>query len=325
MRHARHSPAAGYLRRRWAGFGTTVELRLWPHPGRTAAGVVCLVRSVDFLRRAEQRFSRFQPASELSLLNQQAGARVHVSRLLFRLTAASLAAAEATGGLFDPTVQRAMLAAGYVDSFERIGERRPASGAFAWEPGRFREVLLDESEQTIILPAGVGLDLGGIAKGWLADAVVRRLRRFGPAVVDIGGDCAFTPPGPGMAPWLIEIANPWAGKHSLAEIEQRRGGGVATSGVIRRRWWTADGQNHHVIDPRQGRPAKTDLASVTILGPSATAAEVMAKIILLLGRERGCAALAQRPRYAGLLVPMDGALIDVRTGHRPAPISTESV
>jgi thiamine biosynthesis lipoprotein len=250
--------------------------------------------------------------SELSRLNRRAGTPVRVSRLLFGLATDALTAARATDGLFDPTVQRALLAAGYSTTFARIGEGSDANTPPGTKPGRYREVILDAARQTVMLPAGVGLDLGGIAKGWLADAVVRRLGRFGAAAVDLGGDCAFTAPGAHVLPWLIEIADPWADGQPLAELTLDRGGGVATSGIVRRRWWTSQGWRHHLIDPRNGQPAATDLASVTVLAPSAAAAEVMAKVVLLLGREQGTRALDRRAAFAGLLVPLVGPPIHVR-------------
>ncbi len=293
------------LCRRWSAFGTTVELRLWPRPGRAAAAALRLAQSVAFLRRGERQFSRFQPESELSRLNLQAGAPVRVSPALFRLTAAALAAARATDGLFDPTVQRALLAAGYTRSFPLLGDQPTDDGDLETQPGRYAEVVLDAAERTVTLPPGVGLDLGGIAKGWLADAVARRLRPFGVGAVNLGGDCRLTEPGHGAPPWLIEVADPWTDRRVLAEIALNHGGGVATSGILRRRWRTSRGWQHHLIDPRHGRPATTDLASVTILGPSAAASEVIAKVVLLLGHARGLRALARKPGFAGLLVPLD--------------------
>lgn len=323
MQNADHSPAAVCLRRRWSGFGTTVALRLWPRPERLALGALRLSQSAAFLRRAERRLSRFRPASELSLLNQQAGTPVAVSRLLFRLVTAALAAARATDGLFDPTVHRAMLAAGYTRSFDRL----PAVSIAPVPPGAwsggYRGIRLDGARRTIDLPAGVGLDLGGIAKGWLADMVLRRLRPIGAAAVDLGGDVAFTRPEPHDPPWLIDVAGPWGEGRSLAELTLADGGGVATSGILRRRWQTSQGWQHHLIDPRSGRPATTDLVSVTVLGPSAAAAEVMAKVVLLLGRERGTAALARNPRFSGVLVLAEGTPVHVGRTSEPSTQSLE--
>jgi thiamine biosynthesis lipoprotein len=172
-------------------------------------------------------------------------------------------------------------------------------------------VHLDVARRSVRLPPDAGLDLGGIAKGWLADMVLCRLRPFGAAAIDMGGDCAVSAPAPHAPPWVIDIADPWADGRTLATIPLRHGGGVATSGVTRRRWQTSAGVRHHLIDPRSGQSATTDLASVTVIGPSAAGAEVMAKVVLLLGREQGATALEGSERFRGVLVPADGPAVTV--------------
>jgi thiamine biosynthesis lipoprotein len=316
MKHTVVSASDLCLHRRWQGFGTTVELRLWPRPGMAAAGALRLAQSAAFLHRAERRLSRFRPDSELSRLNRWAGRPRRVSPVLLRLVATALAAARMTDGRFDPTVLPALLAAGYTRTFAQLSEAPVGDPARAAVPGRYREVRIDALRRTVHLPRGVGLDLGGIAKGWLADVVLRRLRPLGAAVVDIGGDGAFTPAGVGNPPWMIEVADPWTPGTSVAEMSIDGGGGVATSGILRRRWQTSTGWRHHLIDPRTGVPASTDLASVTVIGPSATAAEVMAKVVLLEGRERGAAALEHDRRFRGLLVPLAGPLVAIRLAQR---------
>ncbi len=166
-------------------------------------------------------------------------------------------------------------------------------------------MYVDRRAATLRVAAGVGLDLGGIAKGWLADAVVRRLQRYGAALADLGGDIALggTPPAPDA--WEIDVANPRDDARVLGRL-RLRGGGVATSGVLGRRWVTANGIQHHIIDPRTGHPTITDLLTVTVAAPSATTAEVAAKAALLLGVKEGCRALAMSDHLAGVLMPVQG-------------------
>src|SRR5262249_39127562 len=158
---------------------------------------------------AEARLSRFLPESELSRINDRAGRPVRVSRLTFRAVRAALAAAHATEGLFDPTAHRALLAAGYDRSFALLPRRMDAPSVLILPlTGRYREVALDPATGCVRLPAGVGLDLGGIAKGWLADAVLRRLARYGAALTDLGGDLALSYL-PGEERWEVEVADPF--------------------------------------------------------------------------------------------------------------------
>ncbi len=123
-------------------FGTEVELRLWPD-GTGDGAAAALGRAEQFLRGAEARLSRFLPESDIARVNRAAGSPVHVSRLTLDIVGAALAAAEATGGLFDPTLHAALVAAGYDGSFEQIsgcnqGRPQPVGRAGAG----FREVYV---------------------------------------------------------------------------------------------------------------------------------------------------------------------------------------
>jgi FAD:protein FMN transferase len=294
------------------GMGTEIELALWPRADEVEAGCEAVTREVAFLRLAEELLSRFLRESEISRLNAGANGPQWVSTLTFDAIRVALDAAASTGGLFDPTVYGAMLAAGYDRSFGATAAGGQAARAQQpWQAGRWREVRLDPERLTVTLPPGVGLDLGGIAKGWLADGVAARLGRYGAALADLGGDIAFAGLPPDADAWLIDVDSPLGG--SLGVLRLAGDSGVATSGVTRRRWQTAADTQHHLIDPRTGMPAITDLLSVTVVAPSAASAEIAAKGVLLLGNALGRVALANAPRHAGLLVGRDGAATPVGT------------
>ena len=320
---ASHTPPSHplELNRCFPAMTTTIELRIRPRDGQEQAAARALARAEQFLRSAEQRLSRFLPESEIGRLNQ--GYRGPFSRQTLQLVATALEAAEATGGLFDPSVLAALEAAGYdrtisqVRSDVRATAHRPAPML-----GAFRNITVDPVSRTIEIPPRVGLDLGGIAKGWLADAVVRTLARYGPALADLGGDIAVGGMPTTEASWALEVEDPFGGQKPLAVIRLTEGG-VATSGTIRRRWQTADGWQHHLTAPRPGRPAVTDLTAVTIVAPSATAAEIAAKATLLLGAKAGLSALEHSPDLAGLLVQNDGSLVTT-AALQGYPIETEN-
>lgn len=144
----------------------------------------------------ERRLSRFRPDSELSLLNADAGRPVVVSHLLFEVLEAALRAARATAGLYDPTLLRALERLGYDRSFEQVGVDVPAAPGPVPPGGGWRRVELDPKGRTVTLPPGVGVDLGGSAKGMAVDAAVERLRTLGigAAMVSAGGPARPRPP-----------------------------------------------------------------------------------------------------------------------------------
>ena len=251
----------------------------------------------------EDALSRFRPESELSLLNAAAGFRVPVSGLLMTTLSTALNAARATRGVFDPTILQRMLEIGYDRSFETLAASLPAprAGCHA-QTGRWREIEVDEARRLVRLPAGVGLDFGGIAKGMAVDAALDLLEAHGltPALVNGGGDLAVREPPPNLPHWPVLAM----GKDEAWVIGLERGA-LATSGVARRRWLQGQTPRHHLIDPRTGEPADSSLWSVSALGGRCAQAEVAAKTALILGREAGTAFI-EETRLGALLVAETG-------------------
>ncbi len=254
----------------------------------------------------EATLSRFEPESELSHLNRSTRRPFRASPLLFTVVSEALKAARDSNGLFDPTVLRALEAAGYDRSFEKVLDRtaepgRPAVSAAA---GRWREVVLDAERQTITLPEDCGLDLGGIAKGWTVDQAARLLARrgFRHFAVDAGGDLYAAGRQADGAPWLVGVEDPRAPERDLMLLRVEDCA-VATSSVCRRRWVLHGRAYHHLIDPRSGEPAHSGVLSATVLAPTVARAEVLAKVVLLLGPYEGLHFLEQQPDAAGLLLP----------------------
>ena len=176
---------------------------------------------------------------------------------------------------------------------EAHGQRRsPAAG---------EGIRCDPATRTVTLPAGVRLDLGGIAKGWAADEAARRLRPHGPALVNAGGDIALNGPRANGEPWPIGITDPFNPDEQI-EVVRVESGGVATSGRDYHRWRQAGLEQHHILDPRTGRPAETDVLAATVIAPTAPQAEMAAKAALILGSRDGLRWLDARPTLAGLLV-----------------------
>jgi thiamine biosynthesis lipoprotein len=260
----------------------------------------------------ERRLSRFRPDSELSRLNRRAGHWQRVSAVLWDVLRAAIRAARQTGGLVTPTLLPALEAAGYDRSFAALppggGPPRPVADP---DPGAWQRLAWRRQARAVQLPPGVRLDLGGIAKGWAADQAARRLAAAGPALVDAGGDIAVSGPRAGGAPWPVAVADPRAPERDLALFALRTGA-VATSGRDYRRWRQGGVWQHHILDPRTARPAATDVLSATVIAPSAAAAEVAAKLVLILGGPAGLAWLDARPALAGLLILDDGRVAPSR-------------
>jgi len=266
----------------------------------------------------EQAFSRFRPDSELNQLNNSAGSVFQVSPIMLEVIGLALENARWTGGLVVPTVLKSLEHAGYASSFESSQsgaahlqqDTAPLSALEDWKTGLtgWNDIRLDQSRQTISLPAGMQLDLGGVAKGWAAYQTMQRLEEFGPVLVDAAGDIAISGPDSDGDPWVVSIDDPLQFQDNLGELSLGQAG-VATSGIDYRRWLQNGALKHHIIDPRTGEPAVTDLMTATILAPDVIQAEAAAKAVLILGSQDGQKWLADRPQLAGQLALQDGSLI----------------
>lgn len=283
----------------------------------------------------EAVLSRFLPDSDLSRLNRSGGRPFAASPLLLRAVSEALAAACTTEGLFDPTVLRSLIAAGYDRSFDLLdpagsklvpaavaqgpfghgvpGPATPgaASGATGFPTVRtsasWRDVILDVRAGTITLPPGVGLDLGGIGKGWTIDRAAELLRTLENFVVDAGGDIYLAGTQANGSLWTVGIESPFDRGSDLAVLALRDRA-VATSTTSRRRWQREGLEQHHIIDPRTGQPARSGVVSATVVAERVARAEVLAKAALLLGPEEGLDYLAREEGAEGVLVLEDGSL-----------------
>jgi thiamine biosynthesis lipoprotein len=228
-----------------------------------------LAWATAWVAERHDRFSRFEPDSELSRLNAVAGRWVDVSPELEGLLRAALEAHRLSGGLVHAGVLGSMLAIGYTRPLRLGPTAATVSGAAPPPP---LADMLEVAPGRARLGAGTGIDLGGIAKGWLADRLTAELGEN--CLVNLGGDLFARGRGPDGEGWPVAL-----GGSTVLLRDQ----GAATSGVRRRSWQDGGEVLHHLIDPRTGRPARTDLSQVSVVAATAAEAEVHAKTALLLG------------------------------------------
>jgi len=259
----------------------------------------------DFIERCEERFTRFKETSELSALNRSAGDWFTVSPDMLELLIASEECHLATNGIFDPSILPDLRHAGYDQSFDQLKERGPSFSPS--ERGHtvkttFTTIQIDSLRGRVRLPIGTQLDLGGIAKGWIAEKAAKLIARSSTAcAVNAGGDMFMVGQPQGQTAWEIGLEDPTEPIQDLT-ILLVEAGAVATSSVVKRSWFQGDVKRHHIIDPRSGEPAKTPWLSVTAFAPKAVLAETFAKAILIAGPEGSQSLLENNPDISFLAV-----------------------
>ena len=115
--------------------------------------------------------------------------------------------------------------------------------------------------------------------------------------------------GPEGEGWLVDVEDPRDASRVLVTL-RLRGGAIATSASNRRSWRRGTARMHHLINPRTGAPAETDLAQATVLAETAERADVLAKVAFVLGSSDGATFLRQ-VGASGVLVKRDGRVLDV--------------
>ncbi len=270
-------------------------------------------RMEELVHAYERRFTRFSPDSELSALNRAAGSWMDVSPQMYEVLHLARQFYFDTDGLFDPGVLAILEKVGYDRSIEKVlADGAPVSSltSLTVAAGRpdFSQMELADDRLAARLPAGLRIDLGGIAKGWIAEQAARLLSRYVAACgVNAGGD-QFTIGLPaGESGWEVGLEDPFNPDQDLATLLLQPGA-VATSSIIKRRWKQGSLERHHLIDPRSGQPAETLYASVTVITDTAAKAEVRAKAVLIAGEAGAPKIMARHPEAAFMVVDMQGKL-----------------
>ena len=259
----------------------------------------------DQVEQLEAQLSRFRPTSDLMRLNERAGEWVTVSDVLFDTIHIAKHTARLTDGLYNPLVLPAMVANGYDRSFEHITApiTQSASPAPDWH-----DIKLRVFSHEVRLPKGSAIDLGGIGKGWAAGVIADQLSQYGACLVNFGGDMVARGAPLKWSGWQVGVHDPHT--NTIIDMLALSDTAIATSGVDYRHWQTATGDtHHHIINPKTGKPAQTDVISATVIHPIPCYAEAYAKAVIILGAQDGLAWLNEQWDAQGLVVCADGRIL----------------
>jgi thiamine biosynthesis lipoprotein len=263
------------------------------------------------LRRLDRLWSRFRPDSDLTRLNLAEGAAVPVAPETLDLVEQLVAAWQVTAGAFDPTLLPALVAAGDVASRDDPTARTMLPASAAW-PGDPAGIAVDRAPGIARLPRGTAIDAGGLGKGLAADIAVADILAAGAdgALVSVGGDVRVE----GWAPhgaWSIAVEDP-ADRAAPGPVLALAAGGVATSAPAARRWRSSTGgEQHHLLCPTTGAPAREPVAAVTVAAATAASAEALTKVPFAYGPNGGVA-LLDAWGVAALVVGRDGSRLATR-------------
>jgi FAD:protein FMN transferase len=299
--------------------GTLWRITLYaPSPAAASQAALAAFARVAALDRM---MTDYDPDSELMRLSKSPpGQPVQVSDDLFQVLKQGQEIARRSEGAFDVT------AGSVVQVWRRARRQRqmpePARVEAARRAVGFRKLELDERAQTVTLKGDqMRLDLGGIAKGFGADAALKELKKTGlpRALVAASGDLAIGDAPPGKKGWRVGVGLPGWGNTNLAGLLLLQNKGVSTSGDTEQ-YVELDGVRFsHIVDPRTGR-ALTNHLQVTIVADCTTRSDALATTVCVLGAEAGLRLIEADRRAAVLVVaPTPGTNLTVlRSSRFPA-------
>lgn len=276
------------VRRSAALMGTVVTIHVVGHvpgheqgPDQTAQREEAVERGFEWFHRVEQCCTRFEAHSEVMQLTAQVGTPVRVSAILYEAVQFALAVAEESGGAFDPTVGSVMETRGFNREYRTGKMIRTCLDSS--RSVSYRDVCLEADRRTITLLRPLILDLGAVAKGLAVDLAARELRSFQNFAINAGGDLYLGGCNPDGEPWSIGIRHPRQEKQLIDSLRVSNRA-VCTSGDYERR--SPDDSGHHILDPRRGLSAN-EVASVTVIAPTAMLADALATAAFVLGPADG--------------------------------------
>jgi len=249
-----------------------------------------ITAAFDKIYHIEGLMSDYDPNSQLSQVNQHAFEKpVAVDAELFEVLTAAKLYSCLSDGAFDvtigPVVQlwRKAKESGIAPTPEALAQAKEAVGD--------ENLILDPENKTVkFAKGGMVLDLGGIAKGYAIDKAIETLQEAGVkgGMVDIGGDLrCFGIPIDEKPHWFIGLQDPKEEDNILLKLKIDDVA-VATSGDYRRFVMIGDEKHSHIVNPVTADSAQ-DLSSVSIIAPTAMAADALATTVTVMGDEKGMA------------------------------------
>ncbi len=274
---------------------------------RIALGTVCTISLYEkgtkdiydelFLRLSEieQTMSVNIEGSEISIVNSLSGVKkAPISLESYTVLQKALEYANLTDGAFNPAVGPLVKLWSIGTDQAKIPTQEEIE--IATRLSDWKNIELFEEDETFfafLKKKGMSLDLGGIAKGYAADEIIRIIKSYDieSAIIDLGGNIYALGEKENGDYWRVGIKNPFDSTGTPAIRVDLRNNSVVTSGVYERFFEKNGIRYHHLLDSKTGYPANNGLMSVTIVTESSMLADILSTAVFIMGQEKGIAFL----------------------------------
>lgn len=260
------------------------------------------------ITRIENLISDWKPASQVSMVNNNAGIRpVKVDQELLELTERALKISRITHGAFDisfAAMEKIWRFDGSMDSLPSAAAVKKAVSKVGYE-----NIIVNKDSSTIFLKLkGMKIGFGALGEGYAADKCKSLMlaRGITAGLVNATGDIQAWGAQPGGKPWNVGITNPF-NKDELLSVMPLRGA-ITTSGSYEKFAMIGNKRYSHIINPATGYPA-TGLISVTVTGPGTEMANALSTSIMVMGASEGLQLIKKFPGYECLIITDSGKRI----------------
>ncbi|HTY64678.1 MAG TPA: FAD:protein FMN transferase [Acidobacteriota bacterium] len=262
---------------------------------------------VKTCERFEHLFSRTLPDSQIYRINTAGGEPVTVDPEVAAFLASALAYCERSGGLFDITMGGVVELWGFCE--QTVPERSAVAEALRHVD--YRGIHIEEASVWLDDPRA-RIDLGGIAKGYIADELARQLKADGvtSAIVNLGGNVIVLGEKPDGSPWRVGLRTPVSsltqdGEGHFASVLVRNCS-VVTSGIYERAFTRDDTLYHHILDPKTGFPATSDLLSASIVSKRSLDADGYSTALIIMGLDKALDFVASNEDLEAVFITKEG-------------------
>lgn len=266
----------------------------------------------DLCEEYENMFSKTVKGSDVDKINTAGGQPVEVSDDTLAVIQKGIEFGQLSGGKFDITIG----AVSELWDFDAADPVVPDDAAIkeAVKTVDYTQIKIDGNKVSLGIE-GAQLDLGGIAKGFIADRVAEQMTEAGVehAIINLGGNVVTIGGREDGSPWVVGIERPYSDRTEVLGAVECTNETVTTSGVYER-YFEIDGKlYHHVLDPDTGYPMETESEAVSVVGPIGMSAEsdAFGTMFLMLGQAESEKILEQYPEFKAAFTASDDSIYTV--------------
>lgn len=264
-----------------------------------------LLKAESLVHQLEDQLSVTEENSEIYAANHSDGEPVTVSAETGELIAFALEMARQTDGALDPTIYPVLSAWGFTTDARQVPTQEELEALLPL----VNYDALSVQDTMVTVPDGMALDLGAVAKGHTGDRVAALLKENGvsSALINLGGNVQAVGKKADGSPWRIGVRSPFSEENiGVLEVEDCA---VVTSGGYQNYFVGEDGQVYwHILDPKTGYPARTGLASVTIVAEDGEYCDALSTALFVMGLDDALDYWRTHQDFEALLVTEDGKL-----------------